>query len=541
MTSIHPKVRSQSDLVYTLLLIGFTLVFLFLTLGSIVIGHLSLTYDEPLHFRYGDLIYHLDSNRFDDSKMPVSVLNVLPTKVAAQFFSKYFSNDWQVMSSGRISTIFVSLLLGWLCFFWARSLYGRWAGLIAFGLYVFEPNLVAHSQLITTDLYAAATLTLAIFAFWKFLEAPGLRKALLAGLALGLCQIAKYSGILLYPIFVLLALIRYWGWLTAQFKLKAWQKIISAFLQFIEYAAIFLVTSLLVINIGFLFNRTFTPLGDYQFKSAFFQSTQQISPLFNKVPIPVPYPYMEGLDFVMFRERTGDGYGNIYLLGELRTGQGFPGYFLVAALLKVPLPIIALFFVSLWAWLRTFQKDEFLRKEMYLLIPALIYSIYFNFFFEAQIGIRFLLVIFPITLIFCARVFRHWPLGQRRARILFGLAGVYLVVSVFSYFPNYLSYFNEIVLDRTQAYRYLADSNIDWGQNKAELAKFLAQHPDYQYMPTAPTSGTIVVGVNELIGVVGKPEDFQWLRDEFSPTRNFLYTYLIYDISPAEFAKKHGP
>ena len=42
------------------------------------------------------------------------------------------------------------------------------------------------------------------------------------------------------------------------------------------------------------------------------------------------------------RERTGEGYGNIYLLGETRKGQGFAGYYFVATLFKLPLGTLAL-------------------------------------------------------------------------------------------------------------------------------------------------------------------------------------------------------
>ncbi len=522
---------------FTLLFVSLVVVFLFLTLGSILIGHLSLTYDEPQHFRYGELIYNGISDRFDDSKMPVSVLNVIPAKLAERYLSGLFTNSWQVISSGRIATIFISLLLAILCFSWARSLYGRWAGLICFGLYVFEPNLIAHSELITTDIYAAAAITLSIFTFWKFLEKPSLRLAVIAGLALGLVQIAKYSGILLYPIYLLLVALRYGGWLLNRDRRTGGKRALPVILTLLKYGAVFLVTTLLVINIGFLFNRTGATVGDYKFRSGFFQSVQKSSPLISKIPLPLPYPYLDGLDFVMFRERTGHDYGNLYLLGQIHKGTGFPGYYIVASLLKVPIPILLLVGISLWVWLRTFRWEQFLKRDMYLVIPALVYSIYLNFFFNAQIGIRYLLVVFPISLIFCARIFQDLPRLSRRSRIFFGLAGVYLVVSVFSYFPNYLAYFNEIVLDRTQAYRYLADSNIDWGQNRAELELFLAQHPDYVFQPTGPTAGTVVVGVNELVGVFGQPEDYQWLRDKFKPIGTFRNSYLIYSVSAADLAK----
>ncbi len=512
---------------------GLVIIFLFLTIGSLFIGDLSLTYDEPDHYRYGNLIYHLQSDRFDNSKMPISVLNVIPVKLVEHFSGKAISD----IRIGKISTILVSLLLGFLCFAWGRSLYGKWAGLLGFGLYVFEPNIIAHSQQITTDMYAAATVTLTLYMCWRFLEAPSLRRALVLGLVLGLCQVAKYSGLLLYPILLLFGFIRYGEWFLTQLRRKSYRKIGSGIWTLVKYAALILVTSMFVINLGFLFNRSGTPLEGYQLKSKFFQAIQHASPILDKLPVPLPYSYLQGLDWVMFNERTGTTYGPNYLLGKLSNPAGFPGYYVVAFLLKVPLPIIALLLVSLWDWLRSFRKDEFIRQDMYFLIPALVYSVYLNFFFDTQIGIRYLLVIFPILLIFCTRIFRNGARFSRRAWIIAGLAGFYLIISVASYFPNYLSYFNEIVINRTFAYRYLADSNIDWGQNQNELKKFLAQHPDYHFDPAGPTSGIVVVGVNEFVGVLGSPNDYGWLRENFEPIGNFRYTDLIFDVSPADLAR----
>jgi len=537
MIHLTARKRINSNQLFYIIFTSLIIIFLFLTLGSILLGHLSLTYDEPQHFRYGELIYQLKSDRFDDSKMPVSVINVIPAKIADQLLGKYITNEWQLMSIGRISTIFTSLLLGLLCFYWAKALYGKWAGLLCFGLYVFEPNLIAHSQLVTTDLYAVATLTLTLYIFWRFLEKPNLWWGILTGLALGLSQIAKYSSILLIPILLLLVILRHSEWLITTLKQRSFGNILRALLRLLKYTVLILVITVSVINLGFLFNRTGTALGSYQFKSDLFQSLQQAFPALKKTPIPLPYPYLEGLDYVMFRERTGDGYGNIYLLGQLRKGTGFEGYYFIASLFKVPLPILGLLIFAFWEWLRTFHKDEFLKREMVLLIPALIYAIYYNFFNRAQIGIRFYLVIFPILLIFITRVFRKWPIFSWRSRIIFGMAGLYLVISVVSYFPNYLSYFNELVPNRSYAYKYLADSNIDWGQNRANLAEYLEQHPDYKFQPNTPTAGTIVIGVNELTGVVGNPQDYQWLRENFKPIGNFDYTYLIYNISPSDLTK----
>ncbi len=238
----------------------------------------------------------------------------------------------------------------------------------------------------------------------------------------------------------------------------------------------------------------------------------------------------------MFLERSVANAGNIYLLGMLRQGAGFPGYYLVAFLLKVPLAIQILLVIALWDWLRKFRWEEFIHREMYFLLPALIFTIYFNFFYRSQIGIRYLLVIFPVLLIFSTRIFRHGLLFSRRTRLALGGLGIFLALSVFSYFPNYLSYFNELILNRSNAYRYLADLNLDWGQNEENLKGFLAQHPDYHYNPDGPTSGRLVVEANHLVGILELP-DYRWLRENFDPVGNYRYSYLIYDIAPADLTR----
>jgi hypothetical protein len=528
------KPQKSNNTLFIFIIICLILVFLFLTLGNIVLKQYSITFDEKSHYKYGDIIYHLKTNRFDDSKMPVSVLNVIPVKIAENLFHVTFTKQAQRVKLGRISTVLISLLLAYLCYKWTSSLYGVWVGLVGFGLYIFEPNIIAHSQLVTTDIYSAASTTLFLYGCWRFFESPDFKRGILLGLALGLAQISKYSCILLYPMVLLFALIRYAGWLRIQFMQKSWKNICSAFWILIKYGILILISSLFVINLGFFFNRFGTPLSGYPFTSDFFKSLQNF-PFLAKIPLPLPYPYLEGLDAVMFRERTGGGHGPIYLLGKL-SGNGFPAYYIVASFFKVPISILALLCLSLWDWVRSFRMEEFVNRDMYLIIPALIYSVYFNFLYKAQIGIRFLLIIFPILIIFSTRIFRHWKNFSRGARIIAGLAGCYLIISVVSYYPNYISYFNEFVLNRTNAYQYLADSNLDWGQNAEKMAKFLKAHPDYHFNPSEPTDGIIVVGTNEYLGISRSPQAYQWLRDNFKPVGSFLQTYLIFDISPSDIA-----
>jgi hypothetical protein len=523
------------NLLHLSLFTALAAIFLFLTTGSI--AHKTLTYDEPQHYRYGEQILDFNSDRFDDSKMPFSVLNALASKLADRVLGDRLTDPWQIMGTGRTATIFFSLAVAFLVYIWAKELYGKWVGLIAMALYVFEPNIIAHSRLITTDIYATGTITLALFLFWRFLEKPGLRRGIYAALSLGLCQLAKYTGLFLYPLFLILVIFYYWKWIWHKIQTRSFGILFQAFLSFIKYAFLFLLISLVIINIGFLFNHPGTLLGQYQFKSMQFQKIQSLSPLLQKIPLPVPYPYIDGLDQVLFNERTAESYGSIYLLGELKKSEGFPGYFFIASFYKVPIPILILFSISLINFILTVIKEGIKKEDLLIVVPAIYFAIYFNYFFRAQIGIRFFLVIFPILLIFSASIFRKWCTFSKMTRGFFIFLGMYLVISVASYFPHYLSYFNEFVPNRNLAYQKLADSNLDWGQDGADLKNFLENNPETIFEPAQPTNGLIIVGVNELTGVSESPKNFKWLRDNFLPIDNLNYSYLIYDISPSDIEK----
>ena len=111
------------------------------------------------------------------------------------------------ITRGRYATIAFSLLLALYVLKWSYELYGRNGALLSLSLYVFDPNLLAHGQLVTADLPAALMTTVALYHFWHFLKLGGKRRALFSAVTLGLSQLAKYSCVYLYPIFLAIAAI----------------------------------------------------------------------------------------------------------------------------------------------------------------------------------------------------------------------------------------------------------------------------------------------------------------------------------------------
>ena len=155
---------------------------------------------------------------------------------------------------------------------------------------------------------------------------------------------------------------------------------------------------------------------------------------------------------------------------------------------------------------------------------------------NAQIGIRHIIIIFPLMFIFCGSFINDWNKINLWRKVTVAILSIYLVFSVMSYSPHFLSYFNEIVWNRTQAYKYLADSNIDWGQNQWYLRKYLEKHPDVIVNPKYPVSGEIVVSVNKLVGIYN-PSQYKWLRKNFKPVGQIAYSYLIYDVTKYDLRK----
>ncbi len=61
----------------------------------------------------------------------------------------------RVLFWSRIPAVLLSVGLAWLVLRWATDLWGALGGLLALSLYVFDPNVTAHAELVTTDVGCA--------------------------------------------------------------------------------------------------------------------------------------------------------------------------------------------------------------------------------------------------------------------------------------------------------------------------------------------------------------------------------------------------
>ena len=96
-----------------------------------------------------------------------------------------------------------------------------------------------------------------------------------------------------------------------------------------------------------------------------------------------------------------------------------------------------------------------------------------------------------------------------------------------------LSYMNETVLDRSLAWRHLADSNLDWGQGEAAAADWRVRTPGGVVDPDWPVAGPMLVSGNVLTGVLRDPKYFACVRHSAEPTGVVAGSYFEFELGEA--------
>ncbi len=482
----------------------------------------NTTADERLHLGYGERALRSGTFlRTDDnlnSKMPVSVLNALPGVLA----DRGGTMSWErKLFLARLPSLLLGVLLGWLVWSWARALFGLRGGALALLLYTFCPNVLAHDHLVTTDISTALALFGAAYAFWRYLDRPGRGRLLVAVAAFGLAQLTKTTAAFLFPIFALILALR----LTARKDL----------LRAAGLLLLMALGALVILNAGFLGEGTGTPLKGYTFVSDGFRKLAS-TPVLRDVPLPLPYAYVQGLDMVS-RDSLAPYW--TYLRGHY-SDTGFRSYFLWAFLVKVPVATQLLLLLALGLWASGRVRAP--GADDCLLVPVAFLLVYFSLFFRLGIGVRYILPAFPFLFVFAGRVaaFRPSPGWARWQPAVVGALLLWLAASSLSVHPHYLSYFNEIAGGPANGWRWLLDSNLDWGQDDEYVREvYVPRSPvPVRLNPSGPTSGRIAVDLNHLFGIdPGIGERYAWLRENFQPVAKVRQTWWVFDVTEADFQR----
>ncbi len=410
---------------------------------------------------------------------------------AARYHDIYF---W-----ARLPVVGLSILTGLIVFLWAGELFGPPAGLVALSLWTFCPNAIAHAGLVTTDMGATAVGFTATYVFWRYLRRPTWTWATAAGVMLGLAELTKFSLLLLYllwpALWVASILLRHRGETPRPVAGS------SAWRPGIVHLAAMLAMSVLVINLGYGFEKSGTRLGKYSFISQSLTRPREslaappvvhpkhpwlpvVAQRQNRfygtwlagLPLPLPLHYVEGFDEQKLESEGigGEGYP-VFLWGELRR-TGWWWYYFFALAVKVPFGTWLLTLASLLAVITVPAARANTADELVLLGPPAIVLVVMSFFTDINLGLRYVLPVFPFWFVLLSRVACcvKGPRVAVAAAIFLPVA--WNVAACFRIHPDHLAYFNELVGGPKQGHRYLIDSNLDWGQDLLELAAWLEKH-----------------------------------------------------------------
>ena len=102
---------------------------------------------------------------------------------------------WRSLTLARLGVLPFLVLLFGMTYVWARSLYGDWVGVVAVALLSVLSPILGHAGVATLDVPCAATVTLALFVFVRWMDQPTLRQAIWTGVAIGFAVLVKFSAI----------------------------------------------------------------------------------------------------------------------------------------------------------------------------------------------------------------------------------------------------------------------------------------------------------------------------------------------------------
>jgi len=469
----------------------------------------------------------------------------------------------RIIFLARFPVLTLALCLGAVLFRWGRQRLGLWPALGALFLFAFDPNLLAHSVLITTDMAATFFIFLAAYALDCWTIKCDWQHAAAAGVAVGLALTAKFSAIILAPVVLVIATLLAW-------RTRAWKTILIALIVMGVAAAI-------VIGIVYHF---------------------ELGPLQPDGPtIPIP-SFWRGLLAIEAHNRAGHP---AFLFGQI-SPDGWWYYFIIAFLLKTPLPTLILALIGLVA-LGKFQISNFKFQISSLQSPLaccparplarwrkpgqagrargqaisntiapawiIVLALYFaaSLYTSLNVGYRHVLPMLPLVMLIAARPISNLPslINLKTLHILrlalYALFAWYIINAAFIY-PHHLAYFNELIGGPDGGYRALIDSNLDWGQDTRRLKRYLDANgiqqsylimfagspPEYYGIdsrplpgpyqsPTTydfhrfqPSPGVYVIGASSLQGLrLDDPDTYDVFRRQ-APIARVGHTLFVYRI-----------
>ncbi len=451
LSHVESHTMNRSTKNRLLLAAAFVLLLIFFSEGLAFSFANSQTFDEIDHlaagYSYlmkGNFRYFMDHPPFirEISALPVYLRYRLPfnsTSTSAEdFLYASPAPAHSMLNLARLPNLVLGTILVGLVGLWAFRLWGKGAGLLAMALAAFEPNLIAHASLLTTDLGATFFTFLTLYLLWEYTRHSSSCVLMGLGVSMGLALASKYSTVIV-PAIVALILVGH-AFLSSVVLLPGWDH---------QCQALPLRWRLLAAGFTIL-----------------------LSCMLASVVVSLVYAgddltiWFDGLQLVFEHNKRGHP---SFFLGQY-SRDGWWAYFPAAFVLKTPLGTLALILVS-FLFIRAGSPWS-LRQASFVILPVVVW------FLAActsriDIGLRHILPVYPFLFVAAGRLATVRLRRMWLVPLLLSLAFVGTAASSLYVAPHQLAFFNELIGGPEEGYRYLSDSNLDWGQDLKGLKAYM--------------------------------------------------------------------
>ena len=355
----------------------------------------------------------------------------------------------------------------------AQRLFGPAGGLVAMSAAAFNPSLLGHAHLVTTDVPPAALVLLAVVAFQLWLERGGPLRAAAAGILAGGAVATKFSALALGPIFAIqLAL---WRWRAEAGAVPAGAVRARPRGMTRRVAELALIGALAYGTIWGAYGFRYAASSDPAYDPL---ATLQNGP--PGLPLPLaslaarrllPEAFLVGLAELGYHAEAGHPG---FALG-MYSQSGWWWYLPFAFLVKSPVSLVALLALGAFAWcrargLRAVQGPGLRWGAPIGTAAAACTAIAMTS--PLAMGIRHLFLVFPFAFVICGAAATLWR-GERGIRLGVAILVAALAAECLVESPHHLAYFNAPTLAVAPRERVLTDSNLDWGQDLARLKRYM--------------------------------------------------------------------
>lgn len=450
----------------------------------------SATFDEPLHLLAGYAAVQAGDVRVDPTHPPLArmwaalpLLIVDEPELGLEQIDAMRGRDWlqrnteasrqfmfsdndgdRLLYAARAMMVVLGIALGLLLYRWSRQWSGDIAAVTVLAAFVLTPSLLAHSALVTTDVPVTLAMTAAVYAAWRFVHQPSLAWVVAVGLATGAAVATKFSGVLLAPMLCVLLGLAAWSpaspvrWRQAGGALVA----VAVLTWLVVWAAY-----------GFRFAPSAT--STWLFHADRVLGVQQHVGEWLGVAMWVDRHHLLPNAFTHGALLADSSVVQIpaYLAGSI-SNSGWWYYFPLAFVVKAPLVLVLLATAGIGATLLTAVRRPRVELDAwFVLVPVFIIGVA-AVTSGINIGVRHILPLYPFLLLALGRVVAIILASPHRwARWALAAGAVFWAVQVGRAHPHHLAYFSAAVGGARNGGAYLADSNLDWGQDLKALKTWM--------------------------------------------------------------------